>query len=422
MKKSIPLKIIFILFLIFFSNSLFADCRPDIFKSEFSAAIRSETYTAENDQNKIDLTTLRKSISNISTLTLPYVTVHSDLEYYWLNNPQDGIGNISLPFVDKNLGTDLAQGYQINALYSAITVSDFTWYHGAVPFKGGRFEEIKNPTVNGGNGLAIINNQVYISDFLKYNIDTSLGELNLIIGKSKFDTKLNYNGLLEKNNGSSGEYLLATFENGNHFFEMDYFTLNGKVKSEFASIEPWHIDILGFGYIYDDSLESGNTFYLNIGQSVTDDNSEQMATSYGISPAYFNYFRAQGASIGDYKNQKGTALLLGYNYEFDIEDNTYDFGFEYFKTNGAWVSTNHGVAFQSDHSWYANRNAQEYVVYTGVNFGKKLRVSTKYVHTDAKSVPNAFSITQNLPKDEAFNNAKFFTHFDKVEFLLNYKF
>jgi hypothetical protein len=390
------------------SISAFASCSESCVNTQFNATLRSESYSANNDYRVVDLTTVRKSIGNKTNISYKNVGTYSDLEYYDINNPQDGIGNISLPF------NDLSQGYQVNALYFSVTDGDFTWYHGAIPFKGGRFAEIKDPTVNGGNGLAIINNQVYLSDFLKYND----GDLNIIVGKSKFDTKLHYNGLLQKNNQSEGIYTLVTYEMGKHFYEFDYFSMKGKVYDE----QPWDIKIYGVGYIYDDSMYSGWTIYTNLAMSDTDDRAGDLGNAYGIPASYRPFLEESGAKFGTYNNQKGYAELFGIKYEFDALDVSFDIGSELFFTQGAWVSTNHGVAFQSDHSWYANRNATEIVVYSGVDINEHMRFSTKYTHTSARNVPAPMSITQSVPADQAYNESKFFTDFSKLELLVNYKF
>jgi len=393
------------------------ECTGNEILTEFenSVTIRSIHVDADNGVNKEYDTYTRKSFNNRITVESKYLELHSDIDLYHINNSLGDLKNISLPY---NGDTNLESGYQVNVLYSTINIGDFSWYHGAIPFKGGRFSEIKDPTVNGGNGLAIINNQVYLSDFVSYNTTIENGEFSLIIGKSKFDTKLHYNGLLTKNNQSSGTYVLSTYENGNHFFEVDYYTM----KSTFDDIQPWDIKIGGIGYIYNDSLDSGLTFYTNIGISETDDKVTDVIYSHNIPTFAYQFLEAQGATVKDYYNQKGYAVLVGTNYEFDTKDYGFNIGAEIFKTWGSWVSANHGVIFLSDHSWYANRNAIEYTLYAGTDITQNLRISTKFVYTDAKQVPSTFSITQSKDQNSAFHKNDFYTHFDKLEFLINYKF
>jgi len=412
------MKIVVLLSILFLS--LFArDCdfKEDI-EIQNSAAIR--TIQTETGNSEDDIFSTRYSYNNrievnFKELGLP-VSLYSDIDLYSITNAPGKVKNISLPY-DKE--TNLESGFQINSLYLKANLGEyFSYYHGTVPFKGGRFSEIKDPTINGGNGLAIINNQVYSSDFVSFHSTLDSADFSIILGKSEFNTKNHYNGLLQKNNKSSGDYAIITYESGKHFFEADYYRMTVKTDElDYAKLK-----IMGIGYIYDDSVDSGFTFYTNVGTSSISENVEGLADQYGIPQYYLPYFASQGAIVKNTHNEKGYAGLFGTNYEFDTEYGTFNIGTEVFITRGGWVSANHGVLFLSDHSWWANRNAIENTIYAGVNITKNLRFSSKFVHTESKDVPIAFSISQNAPKDEAFHGSEFYTRFNKVEFLVNYIF
>lgn len=397
------------------SIPLFAECLlRDAIEVENSIALRTVNTYTENEESNVFMA--RKSFNNKVTVNLPHLKIQSDIDLYDINNPQDKVQNISLPYIG---GANLEEGYQINALYATLHYEGFAYHHGSIPFKGGRFSEIKDPTVNGGNGLAIINNQVYSSDFVSYSTKLYDGDLSLILGKSEFNTKNHYNGLLKKNEGSSGTYFLTTYEKGKHFVEFDYYAMTVKMgELDYAKLK-----IAGIGYIYDDSTESGLTYYTNIAANTVSENVEDLISEHYNIPSYIvPYLKMQGAVTKNTSNEKGYAGLFGVNYEFDNSNQTFNIGTEVFITRGGWVSANHGVLLLSDHSWWANRNAEEYSIYAGADITPKLRVSTKFVHTESRSVPNAFSISQNEDKELAFHGSEFLKRFSKLEFLINYKF
>jgi hypothetical protein len=392
------------------------DCENKVFSYEViqSLSLRNENvFTSDSVDN---ISTTRKAYSNKINAYLYNFEVHTDIDLYDINNAPDKLQNISLPF-DKE--ANLESGYQINSLYAVINLGDnISLYHGSIPFKGGKFSEIKDPTVNGGNGLSIINNQVYSSDFVSFHNKIDGGDFSLIAGKSEFNIKNHYNGLLAKNEGSSGTYILSTYEKGKHFFEVDYYRMTVKMNNlDYASLK-----IGGIGYIYDDSIDSGFTLYSNIGMSSISEDVEGLVEQYNIPKKYIPYYKSQGAVVQNTSGVKGYAGFVGINYEFDVDDLTCNIGLEEFITHGGWVSANHGVLFQSDNSWWANRNAIESTIYAGVNVTKNLRFSTKFVYTNSNAVPNAFSISQNAPASEAFHGDEFYTHFSKLEFLANYSF
>ena len=346
--------------------------------------------------------------------------VHSDIDLYDITRPLGKVHNISLAYEDSK--TYLQTGYQINSLYATVNIGDHvSLYHGAIPFKGGRFSEIKDPTINGGNGLAIINNQVYSSNFISIHGEDSDSKYSFIAGKSEFNMKNHYNGLTYKNEGSSGTYLIGKYESGKHFYEVDYYTMkiNMDEVTDYA-----RLTIGGLGYIYDDSLESGVTLYTNIGMSSISEDVVRLMNSYGITSAgAVNYYKnTLKAHTTDTKNVQGYAGLFGANYEFEGLGKTFNVGAEIFMTRGGWVSANHGVAFLGDHSWYATRNGTEAIVYAGCDITQKLRVSGKYSRTESKDVVNAFAISQNGDRHEALNGNTFYKQFEKFEMLVNYAF
>lgn len=393
-------------------------CGDYLLDIENSVALRTfqmnADYPVANSEDS-QISTRRSFNNRINIKAYDLFEVHSDIDLYDITRPLGKVHNVSLAYEDST--TKLQTGYQINALYATLNLTEsVSLYHGAIPFKGGRFSEIKDPTINGGNGLAIISNQVYSSDFISYHDDYSV-----IIGKSEFNTKNHYNGLMTKNEGSSGTYFLANYELGKHFIEFDYYAMKvnmGEVK-DYADLQ-----IGGIGYIYDDSIDSGLTLYTNLGMSNISENVMGLMNSYGVrSPEAINYYKnTLKAHTTNTKDVKGYAGLFGVNYEFDLGNTTVNFGVEEFITRGGWVSANHGVAFLSDHSWYAVRNGFETSLYAGANLTKNLRVSTKYVHTESQDVVNAFSISQNASRDKALNGNAFYKRFDKLEFLVNYVF
>jgi hypothetical protein len=121
--------------------------------------------TLNVNTDNVDTSTTRKAYNNRVNASFYNVKFTSDIDLYDLTGELGKIQNTSLAYKDDT--TNLQSGYQINALYLTIDLGDYiSLYGGSIPFKGGRFSEIKDPTINGGNGLAIINNQVYSSGFI----------------------------------------------------------------------------------------------------------------------------------------------------------------------------------------------------------------------------------------------------------------
>lgn len=391
-------------YILLFLSYLLAD---DIEITQFSNSIDIQSIDVMNTKDILN----KISIGSRACIGNENVEVDYDIELYQFSSVPGKFENISLPFDKKN-------NIQINSLYSKTSTDEtkhgeLSLYYGLIPFKGGRFSEIKNPNINGGNGLAIINNQVYSSLFLSYSTDNT----SYIFGKSTFQKENHYNGLLDKNDGSSGEYAIITHEQGNHFFEADYYSMNVKM----GDVDYAGLDIGGVGYIYDDSLNTGYTAYMNFGVSYCSEDISSLLHSYKVSDKSLPYLQKQGAVVTNTSNT-GYALLLGNNYEFDTNNYTINTGIELFITRGGWVSANHGVLFQSDHSWWATRNGVETILYSGINFNKNLRLQAKFSNIDSKSVPTNYSISTNSRPDEAYQGNLYYTHIQTITVDLNYKF
>lgn len=399
-----------------------SDCsrtESDSFKFNMTHGLSLRSFTLNSDIESDNGTATRRAYNNRTETDYRGLSVFTDIDLYSITSALSKLHNVSLNYEDKE--THLQSGYQINSLYLSLDLTDnITLYHGSMPFKGGRFSEIKDPTVNGGNGLAVINNQVYSSNFVSYHDNTEDGKYSIIIGEAEFNTKNNYNGLQAKNEGSDGTYVISSYETGKNFFEADIYDMNVK----FHDLDYAHLQIAGAGYIYDDSIYSGWTAYSNLAVSNISEDIVGLMTQYGItSTDEINYYRdVKHANVDNISNVKGYAGLFGVNYEFDALNKSFNIGSEVFITRGGWVSANHGVAFNSDHSWYANRNAIESTIYAGCNLTQNLRVSSKFVQTESKQVPNAFGLSLDSDQDSAFEGGSFARRFQKVEFLINYNF
>lgn len=382
----------------------------------------TDSITFQDIENLVDVqgvsvgntheTFYRTSLGSKARLSSKYAEIDYDIEGYTFSKNPDKIENISLPFKYKS-------GIQINSLYTKLHApvyedNELSLYYGAIPFRGGRFSEIKTPNISGGNGLAIINNQVYDSLFLSYTTDST----TCILGRSEFKTREQYNGLLDKNDKSSGIYAIITHEEGKHFFEADYYDM----KVKYYNLNYAKLKVGGVGYIYDDSLSSGFTFYTNLGMSSISENVTGLTTLYNIPQTYLPYLANKGAIIKNTSEVKGYAGLVGLDYEFDTSNHTWDVGVEVFMTKDGWVSANHGVLFQSDHSYWTVRNGVETIIYGGVDITKNLRFQVKASNIDSRDVPANFTISGNKSEDTAYNGHLFFRHVQTVTADLSYKF
>jgi hypothetical protein len=370
------------------------------FETENSIAYRTQN-TIFGDENDFSS---RTSFNNRINLKLYNVTFDSDIDLYSISNPNSNLHNISVSY-----GDEMDKTYQINSLNISLNINEYiTLYHGVIPFRGGKFAEIKDPTVNGGNGLPILQNQTYMSDFISIHNDST----SFKVGSGEYLAKLHYHGVLEENDKSNGVFSVLSHETGKHYFEINYYDMNILINStDYAKVK-----LGGIGYIYDDSLNSGLTFYTNLGYVKAQEKVSVLSPDYAK-----EFLRKARYQVDDYSSS-GYAGLVGLNYEFDRGDLTYNVGVEEFITRGEWVSANFGNRFLSDYSFVANKKAFETSIYGGVNFTKNFRVSSKITHTESENVSGSLSLGKTVQPEEAPLGSIFHRYFTKIELLFNYVF
>jgi len=334
-----------------------------------------------------------------------------DVEAFHHNKEIPDYKNVSLGYKKRN---DL----QINSIMLSHKYKDISVYGGFIPFRGGKFSEIQEPSKHGGNGIELLIDQVFLGSFLRYEYEG----VNFIAGVAEWTNKANYNSLgYDNNDGSDGFFSIINYEKDRHYFELNYFTAN--VVSNSGTEEPLDytdITLYGAGYIFDDTAYSGFLFSIEGGISNSKENVEGLIDSRV--PASYQPFLPYAGFETENQDNTGYAWKANLKYEDEIGSHGYFIGTEYFKTYANWVSMNHGTLFLSNHSWWQNREADQYSVFGGFDITDNLSIESRYTKTISRKVPNFFSISKSTDIENVQQKEDWFTNLDKIEFKIVYKF
>lgn len=326
-----------------------------------------------------------------------------DLEGFHHNSNIDNYKNTSLSYSKRN-------DIQYNSVMLAYSNDIYGFYGGVIPFRGSRFSEFKNPLRNGGNGIELLIDQVFVGGFGRVTIDN----FDFIYGEATWRRDLNYNSLGYNNNDKSdGAFTIIKTNVGKNYLEFNYFSVTAVMDSDKNPIDYADIELYGLGYIYDDSFKSGMSFSLELGMSESKEDNAALAAS-NAPGVPLTYLRSIGYNV-DSEDNRGYAWKTNIKYENEINDTEYFIGCEYFKTYNNWLSMNHGVLFLSNNSWWQLRNGRQYTVYGGLHISKNLLVQLRYSRAVSDSVPEYFSISSSTNISESPNPSNFFTETDRVE-------
>lgn len=340
-----------------------------------------------------------------------------DIEAFHHANDYGKFKNSSLEYEKKN-------EIQYNSVMASYSYEDFSVYAGLIPFRGGHFAEIKDVQYaeHAGNGLELLINQVFVGAFLSYRYDDCW---TFIIGKAKWEKWYNYNSLGAQNDHSDGIFSILKYSDGQHYLEFNYYDVNAILNADTDyPVDYGKMRLGGVGYIYDDSFDSGFTYYAEAGFSHMHERVPELIDStFAENPGVIPFLPLLGYEVNPQTNT-GYAAKAGMKYDDEIFDKEYYVGFEYFKTWKHWVSMNHGTVFLSNHSWWQNKVANQWMVFGGFHITPELSFNANYSRAKSKHAPKYFSISSSVPLSSVPDDQKenFFTDVERIQFSVVYAF
>lgn len=401
-------KMILIYFILIYNNLVMGEEIKNIYPDSYMI-LKNETIYLNANSKYLDMSDRinRTSLNYLSHTVNENYELDMDILVYKHSNNYDKFKNISLDYENK-------KGIQVNTfMISKNIYPDITIHAGVIPFRGGRFSEIKLAEYeNRGNGIELIINQAMPGTFLSYNLD----EFNFIFGYTEFNTWTGYNGLNEKNEGSGGMYSIITYEKNKHYLEFNYFDASINIYEPYGTL-----DLFGLGYIYDDNQNSGCTVWVEIGYSkIKEGIRDNILLDY---PEYMiPYFNSVGMITEDVNND-GYAFKLGIKRNFDVFGFDSFLGTEYFKTYDGWVSMNHGVLFLSNYSYWQNRDTNMITIFGGLSVNKNIHIGFNYSKSISNKVPHYFSASNSTDIDtHEMGKTISYTNIEKIMFDLSIKF
>ena len=335
-------------------------------------------------------------------------SLNYDVELYSFSSIPKPHRSISISYSEEQ-----KSGYQINSLYAKQNIGDFSTYVGVMPFRGGRFSEMKDPLTNGGNSMPIISSQNLLSIFQTYKTD----DIDIIVGIGKVDEFTNFRGLEDSNKDTHGKFLLIKKESDKQLIELDAF----EVDVQMRGFDYSRLRLLALGYLYDDSLDSGLSAFVNVSMSNNKENIEDYIASQNTPNYIRDYMGTLGYTVTN-QNNTGYALLLGAKYDMSIYNYDAFIGAEYFKTKDGYVSMNHGTLFLSDHSFWQNRDSSEHIIYTGIEINNHFTILGQYSWGESNKVATGFSISNLTSDTSGLYGFDSFQKFMKFQMTMNYRF
>jgi hypothetical protein len=292
---------------------------------------------------------------------------------------------------------------------------DFSLYSGVIPFRGGRFSEIKDGQKNKGNGIEILTDQVLVGSFVSWTKDN----LTLQAGVATWQKEVNYRSLGDKNDNSQGYYFISKYEYYRHYLELNYFKINPNSVENSVEYKLGESDLISLGYIYS-NLENGLVFWVEGLYSKIDENINETATN--IVGAQAVPFVAQMGFLTEDATTEGASYKTGVAYKGFLGNSDYTIGYEYFRSYPGVISMNHGVVFNSNYSYWQLRDATMHTVFTHLELSKNIRLAINYSRSKNNQVPNFFSMSKTILPEHSLNADSFFTNNDRLYFGLEYKF
>ena len=255
---------------------------------------------------------------------------------------------------------------------------------GVIPFSNSSPIEYTYGYNPDGEGINIINDSEFLAVYGIYRW-TDDGNHKIIFGYGTQDQGYVPMGdyiTKSLNEDNRIGFLLYEYQDMKNKFILEY--LNSNVK--YQTIPITRLELFGMHYSYNDSLESGYSFYGQLGAS--------RYHSYSVGakdpilkankiPGYVVNFMPEQFQFDESKRSWGYASLLGVRKDFDIMNNEFYVNFEWFRTYDNFVSGNHGTPYlgiKSNNIFNIRDNA--YFLNLGYNLNRYLTFRVYYEYLE----------------------------------------
>ena len=343
------------------------------------------TVSAKNPNEDIKKTFGKSSLNYMFSYNNDLISFDFDGELYNLNQDE--------PTIQKNvsLAIDQDRNYTLRSALLGLKITDeITLYAGVIPFRGGRFASIKNERNNTGNGIELLTDQVFEGGFISYN----KGNFSFQIGHVEFKDKYNYRSLGAKNNGSNGQYFITKYNNDKHYIEFNYFKADAYMAGDTDSPFKFaNYDLYGLGYIYDDSKDSGITYWIEGSYSEGKEDTDKIAAD-NVPAEQLPFLAMAGYKTG-MNNSYGGSYKTGIAYSSNYEDIEYKVGVEYYESMRGSFTMNHGVLFHSNYSYWQHKNANMVTLFTNIRLNRYTYLYMDYSKSHNPEIPHYFSPTSS---------------------------
>jgi len=290
---------------------------------------------------------------------------------------------------------------------------------GIVPMGNGFPMEYTKDYVSDGVGLSIMSDIDPLGLFFNYKINQ---EQSLFFSLSQIDTM----GI------PAGTYVVDQIKDKTKGFAVLHKYNNGKIKTttEYVYTDVYYTDIkisttsaFGFGIAYDDSENSGWTIYDTVGVSYIKNNSSKakdIMMKDGNIPTGTDLAYPSSFNWGTGERQTGAANLLGIRKDFETFGTDSFLNFEWFHTEGDWISSNVGAPYTGNCNQIYNIRNNSYFINYGYRLGKNMFMQLNYTYLEFDDAQQVGGMGTTVPQNEFIGIQRVNTEITKLIF--SYKF
>jgi len=240
--------------------------------------------------------------------------------------------------------------------------------YGVIQLAGGNFKQYSKSDEIQGNMLFTLIDTTGLGGFIVISYE----DLRFKIGKAFVDqdTLGRTTKISDEFDGSGGLFSALEYSYGRHFFELNYIEALTKVKLAIPNFggpkELFKTELIGLGYSFDDSLNSGFIGYTVLGYS-----HRKLLDNTVPLPALKD-------------NLTGYSSLIGLKYYTEIWLQEVSIGVEQFKTYEDYTSFIFGDLWENDYNSFGTDKIS-YKIYSDFVYNKRSRVHLEYLESTGLS-------------------------------------
>ena len=316
--------------------------------------------------------------------------------------------NFVKPFKDSD--------FFFRSLYMSYTINKLTLGVGVLPLSNSFPVKFTNDYYQDGDGLNTMNDVDPLAVFMKYQFTN---ENKRLVGIAVADTGFIPTGHytnMHNTDKTTGVFVIQNimhekFEIINEYIYRDIY---------YDGVQSGEVHTAGVGVSWDDSEDSGWTFYDVINLSLYKNNTIAVKSKIlsniplaGIPPAYASSFAF------DNKDYTGGANLLGLRKDFDLFNIDSFINLEWFYVFGDFTSANRGVVYNSNFNQVANVRRNSYFANYGIRLSELSTLKLSYAYLEFKEAIN-IGAPSSTPVYSSFGPQRSHTTVTKLTF--TYKF